>query len=149
MCTGTGFRPVIVGAPSGNLSSGRRTGKETKLPNAGTHAIAGSATAVAAWIADRRNAESAIRVQDLIVVALVGYVGGLVADLIEPATSPNHRGFAHSIVVAVGLIATMIWLAGRSAGSADGHTPLLKCFVSAYLSHLFMDARTPKGLPIC
>jgi len=118
------------------------------VPSSTTHAMAGGATAVAVWIADRQKAESKIRIEDLISIALLGCLGGLLADLIEPAISPNHRGFAHSIVVVVGLIVMIAVFCRCNSAESGGRSVALKSFAAAYLSHLFLDACTPKGIPL-
>jgi membrane-bound metal-dependent hydrolase YbcI (DUF457 family) len=67
----------------------------------------------------------------------------LLPDTIEPANSPYHRGFFHSIQVLLFLmlcfVIFMVFL-----------TPLTLLglyTISGYLSHLLLDATTPRGLP--
>lgn len=107
---------------------------------------------------------------------LGGYIGGVLPDLIEPATTPNHRQVAHSLAVcgALSLARVAEWqaicraAAGREARRAM-HLPLgsderteadtaafvwrfiagaLVGFVAGYASHLLLDAGTASGLPI-
>ena len=79
-----------------------------------------------------------------------GYCLGTLPDIVEPATSPNHRQFFHSIAFATllgyGIYKLYQWdpkmpqaeilrLVGLIAGGA-------------YLIHLAMDATTNRSLPL-
>jgi len=71
-------------------------------------------------------------------------------DLIEPAISPHHRQFFHSVAFASLLIDGMRHL-HKWEGKNDGDLLLkdaLMVIGSSYLSHLAMDSTTPRGLPI-
>jgi membrane-bound metal-dependent hydrolase YbcI (DUF457 family) len=94
--------------------------------------------------------KSGIRVnlQDLLIASAVGLAGGLLADLLEPALDPNHRKFAHSIIVAVGLV-VLIGIIWRSFDSTPEQNRLvLGAMAVAYLSHLTLDGATPKSIPL-
>jgi membrane-bound metal-dependent hydrolase YbcI (DUF457 family) len=67
---------------------------------------------------------------------------GLVPDILEPATSPNHRQFFHS-TVAAGLVAWAI--SGKHTLKFSRATRLaLWIFGMSYLSHITLDCTTPK-----
>lgn len=120
------------------------------MPNARIHATVGVVTGLAAWISAERNAGRSICFGDLVIPAIAGLVSGLLADLIEPATSPNHRAFAHSLMLVV-LVAAVIFTADhylRDEKRQREHS-FLACIMSAYLSHLLLDSFTAKGLPFC
>lgn len=77
---------------------------------------------------------------------LGGYLGGLIPDIIEPATNPNHRGIAHSvatlsvtgcILVKVNKVEKNPYLSAFSRGIGYG-----------VASHIISDATTPKGIPL-
>lgn len=107
---------------------------------------------------------------------IAGWYFGRGPDILEPATSPNHRGPFHSVAFALVLIlgdAKLVELQdtarawaneqeklGRQAQSwwaARWHhflalvgrlgTGALSAVCPAYLSHLALDATTPRGLP--
>src|SRR5258708_2367738 len=83
-------------------------------------------------------------------------VGGIVAALraglralLEPATSPNHRQFCHSVVFAAGLSVLL-----REVYDWAPDTPLGEFIRDvvlsaglAYLIHLGVDATTAKSIP--
>lgn len=120
------------------------------MPNAKTHATVGAITGLAAWTLAERKAGRSIRFGDLVMPAFAGLVSGLLADLIEPATSPNHRAFAHSLIFVV-LVAAVIFIADRYLADEkrQSERSFLTCIASAYFSHLLLDSFTAKGLPIC
>jgi len=92
-----------------------------------------------------------IKVGELIIKsvssAVVGGIGGVLPDLIEPAVDPNHRGAGHS-VVAGGMLAS----AHRRIWANPDIDPWFKQIVTdlavGYGTHLVLDAGTPRGLPL-
>ena len=78
--------------------------------------------------------------------ALGGFIGAALPDVFEPSfRNPNHRGIAHS-VAGVGFLS--IGVAKRfSKGKCSEQDVFVTAFGVGYLSHLVLDARTPKGLP--
>lgn len=87
---------------------------------------------------------------ELIMLYGVGYFGGRIPDLLEPATNPNHRRFFHCVLVllliAYGIKLLMDWK------PKDNAERILKGVLIAtgigYLSHLALDGMTPKSLPL-
>ena len=117
------------------------------MPNFKTHALIGAAVGVGAYVAystffkDRERDEPF----DWCTAAFCGGLGALAAsvpDLLEPATSPNHRGFFHSIFV---LALVGVCLARITAKCS--FKLLLYVAGAAYISHLLADARTKRCIP--
>lgn len=88
---------------------------------------------------------------------LTPLAGGLAAsiltklpDLLEPATSPNHRQFFHSLAFAGLLVAGFMKL--RDWETKDATEEFLKTLgklaIAGYLIHLALDATTSKSLPL-
>jgi inner membrane protein len=71
----------------------------------------------------------------------------LLPDALEPATSPNHRQFFHSLTALSGLVYGASKVLTSPTLAEDEKTWLLAA-TSGYVSHLLMDAATPKSLPI-
>lgn len=85
-------------------------------------------------------------------------------DILEPATHPNHRRFAQSVVfTATGAtrpgLAALDWqekCATQATGATDPFARFLNELaggigsgsVAGYVSHIGMDATTPKGIPL-
>lgn len=80
--------------------------------------------------------------------ALGGLAGSALPDILEPAIHPNHRGMAHSAVVGSGIsIKTIKSLTTNSSQSQNTKAVILTALAVGYLSHLFLDGKTAKGLP--
>lgn len=80
-------------------------------------------------------------------------------DILEPATSPNHRGFFHSVVffVLLALLCAWIWKKLKSVGENEEAQPitlnellLMFLFVGllCVILHLLFDSFTKKSLPL-
>lgn len=83
--------------------------------------------------------------------ACVAGICGTLPDLIEPAISPHHRQFFHSVVFAAGMalalgVGVYQWKPETEVGQVTRH--LLLVAGAAYLIHLAMDATTPRSLPL-
>lgn len=145
--------------------------------NGKTHrAFSAFASGGAAFLLSR-NETPENRMIETIGGALVGYPLGTLPDWIEPATSPRHRAFFHSVAFAGGIAAVAIpsvapmqdtvrgWSdeQQRQADASNGlawlwHQLLVllgrlaagavpAVMGTAYLSHLALDSLTPAGLP--
>jgi len=76
-----------------------------------------------------------------------GVVGGLGPDVLEPATNPNHRNVAHSLVA--GGVVTSAWRPLNDASTAPSWARAFgRGVVVGYISHLALDFTTPDGLPL-
>jgi membrane-bound metal-dependent hydrolase YbcI (DUF457 family) len=120
-----------------------------------------------------RNAPADHALAETVGGILGGYIGGLLPDLLEPATSSYHRDIAHS-VAAGGLlhfVKVAEWeamcrenaarcLSLKPDGTRINPNGELQAFlwrvlaglaiglVVGYASHLALDATTPRGIPI-
>jgi len=150
------------------------------MSNRRQHAIAGAAAgAGAALFQVRPSAPPFETLLEALGGAGGGFVGSALPDLIEPATSPNHRDVAHSVAASTALTVKTarpfsFYREGLRARADDyaakrrqSEVPrleqlwyfLCECFyrlvagavsglVPGYLSHLVLDAGTPKGIPL-
>jgi len=117
------------------------------MPSFKTHAIIGAIAGLGTYIAYKsvQRDEDDSEPFDWLTAACCAGIGVAIAslpDVLEPATSPNHRGFFHSIFV---LFLIGLCLTGISAKCAI--RLLLYVSGAAYLSHLLADFRTTKCLP--
>jgi hypothetical protein len=75
-----------------------------------------------------------------------GAVLGALPDILEPATNPNHRALFHSLSCAGAVIY------GAFGKHSDEWRPDdrfgARAIALSYLSHLYLDAGTRKGLPL-
>lgn len=119
------------------------------MPDAKTHLIIGAATGAvvnAVMQADRMAADGSFKIDwaELLLCAALGAGAGLLPDILEPAETPNHRAFLHSVGMAV-LVAYMI--TGEHTKRWSATTLMLVTITGiGYLSHLGADACTPKSI---
>lgn len=82
--------------------------------------------------------------------AIVGHFASRIPDLLEPATSPNHREFFHSWV-AFSILGCGIYKTYKWKPECEWKK-LLKLLLlvggCAYASHLVLDSRTNRSLPV-
>lgn len=146
------------------------------MPNYRTHLATGTvAGGIAAGLL-ATHASPPFAVAEVAGGLLGGAIGGVMPDVLEPATSPNHRKLAHSLVAAGSLALADIaqWQAACRRRAAS-HTitaaslplgcrersdaefaaawwsflaGLVAGFFVGYASHLAMDALTAKSLPV-
>lgn len=118
------------------------------MASAAVHAIAGVASgAIALAVTDQNDSEQAA---SPLLGGLGGLVGGKLPDIFEPATSPNHRRFCHSVAFAVGVgVATYKLYKWQPTDAWGEFLRVLGVAVGVgYLSHLLLDLTTPKSLPL-
>jgi len=83
---------------------------------------------------------------DLIKAVVLGCLGGVLPDLLEPANNPYHRKFFHSIMLFLMISYINQKLIGNSNLNGDAKLSLSLLNVG-YLSHLILDSSTYMGLP--
>lgn len=82
--------------------------------------------------------------------------GSLLPDKIEPAFTPRHRGFFHSVVVLVVVVCAFLAMQRKSKSDAaiepDRSQVALNGFLlglsAGYAGHLGLDVFDPSGLPL-
>lgn len=87
-------------------------------------------------------------------VVVWGCIGGVISaifsllpDMLEPAYTPNHRGFFHSYTV-LGLLALALFKIDQSIDLNLARKSLTFCAIIGYGSHLILDSKTPAGLDL-
>ena len=76
-----------------------------------------------------------------------GAFAGLLPDLLEPATNPNHRSCFHSVALVLILIYGnyKVW---ENNDLSEDQKLAVSLISTAYSSHLVADSTTTKGLPL-
>jgi membrane-bound metal-dependent hydrolase YbcI (DUF457 family) len=129
------------------------------MPKLKTHLAAGAAVAGGANLAhqlcrlyDSPNPPATVREAlgriNWGKVALFAAGGAAVAslpDILEPASHPNHRALLHSFSCAGALAYAAFGKHSKPWADDDKH--VIHAAALAYLSHLLLDAGTPKSLP--
>src|SRR3989338_2758446 len=111
------------------------------MPNAKTHFLVGAAIGAGLYCLMQKAQDQPIEFPGLLGMGLAGGVAGLLPDIIEPATSPNHRGLAHSIA-ALALIGSSIGKLHENQNLEPAQKELLLTLAFGYGSHLLLDAGT-------
>lgn len=141
-----------------------------------THRVVGASVGAVAALYRARDKDTAPAIEAL-GGGIAGWYFGRGPDILEPATSPNHRGVFHGVAFALALVvgeARLLELqddlrtwANRQeargnqaqevwAGLLHGLLALvgrltagaLSAVCPAYWSHLALDATTPRSLPL-
>jgi membrane-bound metal-dependent hydrolase YbcI (DUF457 family) len=145
------------------------------MPNRATHEVVGAASSAAFTLLRVGDAPIPHAFAEVLGGAVGGWVGGLLPDVLRPATTPNHRKLAHSVVAGGTLTLARLaeWQAAcrTEARSSVARALLLALGSDArrraewdalawrflggilaglvgYASHLMLDAGTAKGLPL-
>ena len=117
------------------------------MSNAKTHFLVGAAIGAGLYCLMKKSHDQPIELPGLLGMGLAGGVAGLLPDIIEPATSPNHRELAHSFATLIAIVAGINNLNERQ-GMEAAQKGLWNTLALGYVSHLLLDAGTPAGLPI-
>lgn len=146
------------------------------MPGNEAHSLAGFAAGVAAIPACRKVLISEPSPIEKGIAIIASMIGSCTPDWLEPADSPEHRGFYHSYIggslVAVGTVkaayelqkklkkleAAFLWYRENGRPIPTDDLSLYRilrwilCFVTGfscgYGSHLVLDGMTPKSLPL-
>lgn len=118
------------------------------MSNANTHRI-GAAAAVGLthmYLEGQEQQQTSLPTAS----AALAYAAGTLPDVLEPAVSPNHRQFFHSLTAA-GLLGHGLSRLWQWEPETDRDKVLKGAGLvigGAYLVHLAMDATTPRSLPV-
>lgn len=118
------------------------------MPNAIAHRV-GAGVAIGLATAKLESDKGEISLQPILNAALGASLGTL-PDVIEPALNPNHRQFFHSFTVlgltGYGGYKLWKWEPENDFQKIVRAIGLIGC--GSYMTHLMMDATTPKSLPL-
>lgn len=148
------------------------------MPNRNVHIAIGAGAGLSASAYYSKDRPAFERFVELLAGIIAGVGAARLPDILDPPTTPNHRGRAHGVVQSATVFS---WLTSnipdwqdqlrskakelaRSAEETDslldavllliGRILLLAAsgaipgFVAGYVSHLAADATTPKSLPL-
>lgn len=111
------------------------------------HEVLGALIALANECAYKQKKGQPMTLGDIIKSLVLGGLAGIAPDIIEPATSPNHRGFFHS----VGMLKILVHVQEKTwqaQNLKEEQKQLISALIDAYKSHLLSDSTTTKGLPL-
>jgi inner membrane protein len=116
------------------------------MANRAAHAAGGALASSGIWLAHCKRVGRKTGLAEVATVGAIGMFGGILADVLEPAHHPHHRGFLHSWTLA-GLLAYGVWKISKSPDWSEELKVFLQMLSAAYGSHLLLDCGTPLGLP--
>jgi membrane-bound metal-dependent hydrolase YbcI (DUF457 family) len=117
------------------------------MSNSNEHFKVGAVSAAVLYITDRMSKQQPIEFWPALGYGLTGGISSLVPDLLEPANSPNHRNFMHSMLFAA-LLAEYKQQLEQNQALPEKDKMLWQALITGYWSHLSLDAKTPRGLPL-
>lgn len=120
------------------------------MPNSFTHKFVGGLTGLGVAIALTRTEQRKEQPINPLLATGAGVAFGKLPDILEPSTNPHHRQFCHSFLVLAlvgyGMKKAYDWKPEDRVGKFWKAFAL--CAGAAYISHLALDAFTPKSLPV-
>jgi membrane-bound metal-dependent hydrolase YbcI (DUF457 family) len=119
------------------------------MANSGTHLMVGGMVGLSGMIFLKWVRNEKLTFWEGVGGVLVGCFGACLPDLLEPANNPQHRKALHSVAVGGAGIPFSISKIYEGAWSlTQGEKDILIVLLLGYFSHLVLDGRTPRGLPI-
>jgi len=111
------------------------------------HGILGALVSLGLYEAYKHLRHENPTVQEVLGSLVLGGFAGILPDLIEPPTNPNHRSFFHSSAL-LGLFAYGNKKVLESPKFTDNQKLFVTLFSAAFGSHLASDSTTAKGIPL-
>jgi membrane-bound metal-dependent hydrolase YbcI (DUF457 family) len=111
------------------------------------HGILGALVSVGLYGAYKYLKRESLTVQGVLGSLVLGGLAGVLPDLLEPATNPNHRSCFHSLVL-LSMLAygnKKVW---DSQNLTEDQKLVFSLFSAAFGSHLTCDSSTPKSIPL-
>jgi membrane-bound metal-dependent hydrolase YbcI (DUF457 family) len=117
------------------------------MPKRDTHLIAGAVVGCMVYVGIRALQGKEVNPLSLLLSGAGGAIGGELPDILEPATSPNHRAVFHSVLTGAITTYSSTKIYNSNEIEDDVQAVLIAC-VGGYLTHLMLDAGTSKSLPL-
>lgn len=117
------------------------------MPDTLKHLIAGLCSAGTSHLDYKATQKEDPNSREFAVCLLVGAIGAVAPDILEPPDNPNHRGFFHSRTC----IGLLTWLGDaiiQNPTSSTAQRIATIGTVSGYGSHIRLDSSTPKGVSL-
>jgi membrane-bound metal-dependent hydrolase YbcI (DUF457 family) len=111
------------------------------------HATIGALAAGFVYLLYKLSKDEEWRLNEAVAIILLGAFAGVSADLLEPATNPNHRSVCHS-GLALAMILLLCYKGSRTDKLSDSQKAFTIPILFAYASHLVADSTSPKSLPL-
>ncbi len=117
------------------------------MPLTKLHTIIGAVAGASYYLIDRGISEKPVEPEALGACFMLGGLCGALPDVLEPPLHRRHRSFFHSFTTFGAAAYTFSRIDSLEELTEEQKT-MLKAALTAYLSHLLLDSRTPVGLPL-
>lgn len=135
------------------------------MPNRDVHVKVGVGSAIFTTVATAIVLDEKLTFEEMLMrilgATIGGYVGARIPDIIDPSSrGPNHRSIGHGVVSNGAIYAygkdKFLDTREKLSKETDNQNRLfnqfivgaMEGFVAGHASHLILDSRTPKGLPL-
>ena len=119
------------------------------MSNLGTHLAIGAGSGAGTYLLMCKYYGRKPDLGEALVSTGIGMLAAAAPDVLEPAVSPNHRAFGHSLTLGAGLVRLALTQCSKESGSwQEIEKILLAVALVSYLSRLVADGCTPRGLPL-
>ena len=117
--------------------------------NTEEHLFVGGLIGLGGYVLFKLANQKPLNFFEAVLFSIGGAIAGILPDLLEPATNPNHRSFFHSIISLSTITAGngAIW-DSINQSLTDDQKAAISILSASYCSHLVTDGMTKKGLPI-
>ncbi|MDD4894181.1 MAG: metal-dependent hydrolase [Candidatus Omnitrophica bacterium] len=113
------------------------------MASRGTHLVVGGAAGLGVYGFDKWKKKEDWTLLGVAGAILLGMFIALLPDIIEPAVNPNHRQFFHSLAFLI----VLLFLYNK-LGRDEFEKLVFKIIIGGCVSHLAVDATSPRGLPL-
>ena len=115
--------------------------------NTGKHMVIGALLGFGVYLLYKYLKEEPPSLVETLMSSIGGAFAGILPDLLEPATNPNHRSIFHSAALLFLLICGnyKVWQNDRLT---ENQKLTLSLLSTEYAGHLVGDSITKKGLPL-
>ncbi len=115
--------------------------------NRNEHALLGAVVGLGGYLLYKWVKKETPDLIETIISTCGGAFMGILPDLLEPASNPNHRSIFHSLAF-LGLIGYGNYKVWENPNLSEKQKLTLSLLSSAFSSHLLADGQTKKGLPL-
>lgn len=118
------------------------------MANGKTHMALGALIGTSNYIIQNKTNNQEITFGEIFLTAIASAGVGLIADIIDPPTSPNHRSIGHSLLLN-SIILPKIWNFIEDNNNLNfKQKKFYQSLIAAHGSHLALDSTTPRRLPL-
>jgi membrane-bound metal-dependent hydrolase YbcI (DUF457 family) len=111
------------------------------------HFTTGAVIGLLTYIANKNQRNEQISIPELAVVGACSGFAGVLPDIIDPPTNPQHRQIGHSAIISAATLPKIWQWTQNNPNLTQEQKDLIRAMIFAFGSHLVLDSGTPAGLP--